>query len=52
MYGTIRSLKSTYAEHFIFDLHRKFSFFDFAARKGNTFSRPGLQSGLLLFVTE
>jgi hypothetical protein len=29
--GTIRSLKSTSAGSFIFDLHRKFLFWDFAA---------------------
>ena len=30
-----------YAGSFTHDLHRKFLFFDFAARKRNTFSRPG-----------
>ena len=40
MCGTIRSLKSTYAASFIFDLHRKFVFLNFAARKRNIFSRP------------
>ena len=37
----IRSLKSTYAGSFISDLHRKFLFLDFAARKRNISSRPG-----------
>ena len=36
-----RSLRSTYAGSFIFDLHREFLFLDFAARKRNVFSRPG-----------
>ena len=40
MCDTIRSLESTYAGSFIFDLHRKFLFLDFTARKRNIFSRP------------
>ena len=40
MCDTIRSLKSTYAGSFISDLHRKFLFFNFTARKRNIFSRP------------
>jgi hypothetical protein len=32
MCGTIRSLKSTYTRSFIFDMHRKFLFLDFASR--------------------
>jgi hypothetical protein len=41
MCGAIRRyLKSTWAGSFIFDLHRKFLFLDFAARKRNIFSRP------------
>ena len=32
--GTISSLKSTYAESFIFDLNRKFLFLNFVARPG------------------
>ena len=40
MCDTIRSLKSTYAGSFIFDLHRKFLFLNFTARKRNIFSRP------------
>ena len=40
---TRRSLKSTYAGSFVFDLHRKFLFLlDFAARKRNIFSRSAL----------
>jgi hypothetical protein len=36
----MRSLKSTHAGGFILDFHKKFLFLDFAARKGNVFSRP------------
>ena len=43
MCGTIRSLKSIYAGSFIFDLHRKFLFLDFVARKRNIFSRPEMR---------
>jgi hypothetical protein len=42
--GAIRSLKSTYAGSFRFDLHRKFLFWDFAARKRNIFSRPAIKN--------
>jgi hypothetical protein len=41
MCDTVHSLKSTYAESFIFGLNRKFLFLECAARKSNIFSRPG-----------
>jgi hypothetical protein len=43
MCGTIRSLESAYSAYagsFIFDLRRKFLFFDFTAKKINVFSMP------------
>jgi hypothetical protein len=40
MCGAIGSLKSTYAASFIFNLHRKFLFWDFVIRKRNIFSTP------------
>jgi hypothetical protein len=40
MCSTLRSLESAYAGSFIFDLHRKFLFLDFAAEKINICSMP------------
>jgi hypothetical protein len=40
MCGAIRSLKAAYAGSFIFHLHKKFLFWNFAAGKRNIFSRP------------
>jgi hypothetical protein len=46
MCGTIRSLKSTFfSESFIFDLHGKFLFLAFAARRRNIFC-----IGLVVFL--